>query len=82
MKKQKLVDDFVTVAGGILKSIQGAKDLSKNKFRDKITSILEELDFAHKLEVNELKEMVIKSNEDIELLKKKLSNFEKKLKTK
>ena len=70
MKKQKLVDDFVTVAGGILKSIQGAKDLSKNKFRDKITSILEELDFAHKLEVNELKEMVIKSNEDIELLKK------------
>ena len=82
MKKQKLVDDFVTVAGGILKSIQGAKDLSKNKFRDKITSILEELDFAHKLEVNELKEMVIISNEDIELLKKKLSNFEKKLKTK
>ncbi len=82
MKKQKLVDDFVTVAGGILKSIQGAKDLSKNKFRDKITSILEELDFAHKLEVNELKEMVIKSNEDIEILKKKLSNFEKKLKTK
>ena len=82
MKKQKLVDDFVTGAGGILKSIQGAKDLSKNKFRDKITSILEELDFAHKLEVNELKEMVIKSNEDIELLKKKLSNFEKKLKTK
>ena len=82
MKKQKLVDDFVTVAGGILKSIQGAKDLSKKKFRDKITSILEELDFAHKLEVNELKEMVIKSNEDIELLKKKLSNFEKKLKTK
>ncbi len=82
MKKQKLVDDFVTVAGGILKSIQGAKDLSKNKFRDKITSILEELDFVHKLEVNELKEMVIKSNEDIELLKKKLSNFEKKLKTK
>ena len=70
MKKQKLVDDFVTVAGGHSKSIQGAKDLSKNKFRDKITSILEELDFAHKLEVNELKEMVIKSNEDIELLKK------------
>ena len=82
MKKQKLVDDFVTVAGGILKSIQGAKDLSKNKFRDKITSILEELDFAHKLEVRELKEMVIKSKEDIELLKKKLSNVEKKQKTK
>ena len=82
MKKQKLVDDFVTVAGGILKSIQGAKDLFKNKFRDKITSILEELDFAHKLEVNELKEMIIKSNEDIELLKKIAFKFEKKLKTK
>ena len=82
MKKQKLVDDFVTVAGGILKSIQGAKDLSKNKFRDKITSILEELDFAHKLEVNELKEMVIKSKEDTELLKKRLSKVEKKIKTK
>ena len=82
MKKQKLVDDFVTVAGVILKSIQGAKDLSKNKFRDKITSILEELDFAHKLEVNELKEMVIKSKEDTELLKKRLSKVEKKIKTK
>ena len=35
MKKQKLVDDFVTVAGGIMKSIQGAKDLSKYKLRDK-----------------------------------------------
>ena len=82
MKKQKLVDDFVTVAGGILKSIQGAKDLSKNKFRDKITSILEELDFAHRLEVRELREMIIKSKEDIEILKKKLSNLEKKQKTK
>ena len=82
MKKQKLVDDFVTVAGGILKSIQGAKDFSKNKFRDKITSILEELDFAHRLEVRELREMIIKSKEDIEILKKKLSNVEKKQKTK
>ena len=82
MKKQKLVDDFVTVAGGILKSVQGAKDFSKNKFRDKITSILEELDFEHRLEVRELREMIIKSKEDIEILKKKLSNLEKKQKTK
>ena len=35
MKKQKLVDDFVTVAGGILKSIQGAKDLSKKNLEIK-----------------------------------------------
>jgi len=82
MKKQKLVDDFVIVAGGILKSIQGAKDFSKNKLKDKMTSILEELDFAHKLEVNELKEMITKYKEDIEVLKKKLSDIEKKIKTK
>ena len=82
MKKQKLVDHFVVVAGGILKSIQGAKDFSKNKLKDKMTSILEELDFAHKLEVNELKEMIIKYKEDIEVLKKKLSDIEKKIKTK
>ena len=29
MKKQKLIDDLVTVTSGFIKSVKGAKDFSK-----------------------------------------------------
>ena len=31
MKKQKILSDFMTVAGGLLKSFEGAKRLFKNE---------------------------------------------------
>ena len=79
MKKKKLVDDLVTVTGGVLKSLEGAKDYSKNKLREKITIILEQLDFVKKIELDETKAMLIKSKAEIEDLKKKIVNIEKKL---
>ena len=80
MKKQKLIEDLVTVASGFIKSVEGAKDFSKNKFREKVSLALEELNFASKLEMDELKAMVVKSREETDNLKKKLDNIEKKLK--
>ena len=43
---------------------------------------LQELNFANKLEMDELKAMVVKSREETDNLKKKLNNIEKKLKKK
>lgn len=80
MKKQKLIEDLVTVTSGFIKSVKGAKDFSKNKFREKVSLALEELNFANKLEMDELKAMVVKSREETDNLKKKLDNIEKKLK--
>ena len=80
MKKQKLIEDLVTVTSGFIKSVKGAKDFSKNKFREKVSLALEELNFANKLEIDELKAMVVKSREETDYLKKKLNNIEKKLK--
>ena len=82
MKKQKLIEDLVTVTSGFIKSVKGAKDFSKNKFREKVSLALEELNFANKLEMDELKAMVVKSREETDNLKKKLNNIEKKLKKK
>ena len=80
MKKQKLIEDLVTVTSGFIKSVKGAKDFSKIKFREKVSLALEELNFANKLEMDELKAMVVKSREETDNLKKKLYNIEKKLK--
>ena len=80
MKKQKLIEDLVTVASGFIKSVNGAKDFSKNKFREKVSLALEDLNFANKLEMDELKAMVVKSREETDNLKKKLNNIEKILK--
>ena len=79
MKKQKLVDDLVTVTGGFLKSLEGAKDYSKMKLKDKISLVIEDMNFMKKVELEEMKLMITKSREEIDDLKNKLSEIEKKL---
>ena len=79
MKKQKLVNDFISVSGGIIKSIEGAKDYSKNKIKERISLIFEEMNFTKKTEMNELREMLIKSRIEIDSLKNKVKTLEKKL---
>ena len=79
MKKKKLVNDLVTVTGGMLKGLEVAKDYSKNKLREKIVLILDDLDFVKKEDFNEMKAMLIKSRDEIEGLKSKIVKMEKKL---
>ena len=78
MKKQKLVSDFITLAGGIFKSFEGAKDYSKLKLKDKISVVMEDMNFVKKADLAEMKEMIIKFRGEIDALKKKLSDIEKK----
>tara|TARA_Y100000590_G_C15362394_1_gene879427 strand:- start:246 stop:497 length:252 start_codon:yes stop_codon:yes gene_type:complete len=78
MKKKKLVNDLVTVTGGMLKGLEGAKDYSKNKLRERFSLILEDLDFVKKEELNEIKAMLFKSRAELEDLKSKIIKIEKK----
>ena len=79
MKKQKILSDFMTVAGGILKSFEGAKDYSKMKLKDKFSVAIEDMIFMKKIEFEEMREMIIKSRNEIDELRKKLVSIEKKL---
>ena len=79
MKRQKIVSDIMNVAGGILKSFEGAKDFSKMKLKDKISVVIEDMNFMKKVELSEMKEMIVKSRIEIDELKKKLADIEKKL---
>jgi BMFP domain-containing protein YqiC len=79
MKKRKILSDCITVAGGLLKSFEGAKDYSKLKLKDKISPVIEDMNFMKKVELEEMKEMLIKSRIEIDELKNKLSEIEKKL---
>ena len=58
MKKQKILSDFMTVAGGLLKSFEGAKDYSKIKLKDKISLVIEDMNFMKKIELEEMKQMI------------------------
>ena len=79
MKKQKILSDFMTVAGGILKSFEGAKYYSKMKLKDKFSVAIEDMNFMKKIEFEEMREMIIKSRNEIDELRKKLVSIEKKL---
>ena len=39
----------MTVAGGLLKSFEGAKDYSKMKLKDKISLVIEDMNFMKKV---------------------------------
>jgi polyhydroxyalkanoate synthesis regulator phasin len=79
MKKRKILSDCITVAGGLLKSFEGAKDYSKLKLKDKISLVIEDMNFMKKIELEEMKQMITKSRKEIDDLKAKLYKIEKKL---
>ena len=79
MKKEKVIDEFLKVSGGILKSIDGAKDYSKEKFKRKLSKSIELLDFVKKEDFELIKNMCTRLKEENIKLSKKISNLEKKL---
>ena len=79
MKKQKILSDFMNIAGGVLKSFEGAKDYSKMKLKDKFSTAIEDMNFMKKIEFEEMREMIIKSRNEIDELRKKIATIEKKL---
>ena len=79
MKKEKVIDEFLKVSGGILKSIDGAKDYSKEKLKRKLSKSIELLDFVKKEDFELIKNMCSKLKEENIKLSKKIGNLEKKL---
>ena len=79
MKKKKIFSDFMTVAGGLLKSFEGAKDYSKMKMKEKASIIIEDMNFMKKVELEEMRQMIVQARNEIDALKKKLSDIERKL---
>ena len=49
------------------------------KLKDKVSLIIEDMNFIKKVELDEMKKMIVKSRNEIDELSKKLSNIEKKL---
>ena len=52
------------------------------KLKDKISLIIEDMNFMKKVELEEMKQMITKSRKEIDDLKTKLSEIEKKIKKK
>ena len=69
----------MTVAGGLLKSFEGAKDYSKMKMKEKASIIIEDMNFMKKVELEEMRQMIVQARNEIDALKKKLSDIERKL---
>ncbi len=80
MKKEKVIDDLIKVSGGILKSLDGAKDYSKERIKMKLSKSLENLNFAKREDFELIKAMCVKLKEENKILYKKISNLEKKIK--
>ena len=79
MSKQKVIDEFIKVSAGFFKSLDGAKDYSKEKFKNKLQNSLEKLNFVKREEFDLVKAISIKAREENKELTKKLKNLEKKL---
>ena len=79
MKKEKVIEDLIKVSGGILKSLDGAKDYSKEKLKRKLSKSLENLDFVKKEDFELIKNMCVSLKEENVKLSKKIHNLEKKI---
>jgi BMFP domain-containing protein YqiC len=79
MKKEKVFEDLIKVSGGILKSLDGAKDYSREKLKRKLSKSLENLDFAKKADLELIKNMCVSLKEENAKLSRKINILEKKI---
>ena len=82
MKKEKVFEDIIKVSGGILKSLDGAKDYSKEKIKRKLSNSLEQLDFVKKADFELIKNMCLNLKKENAKLSRKIDIIEKKIKSK
>ena len=79
MTNKKILDDILKISGGFLKSLDGAKDYSKEKLKKKFSKSLEKLDFVKKQDFELIKAMCEKLKDDNIKLSKKINLLEKKI---
>lgn len=79
MTNKKILDDILKISGGFLKSLDGAKDYSKEKLKKKFSKSLEKLDFVKKQDFELIKAMCEKLKDENIKLSKKINLLEKKI---
>ena len=80
MNKGNKFKDLIDITGGILNTLEGIKDQSKQRIKSRITQAMSNYDLVNRQEFDEIKAMVIKAREDNEKLIKKIKNLENKIK--
>ncbi len=79
MSKDRVIDEFIKVSVGFFKSLEGAKDYSKEKFKNKMQHAFEKFDFVKREEFEEVKALILKAREKNKELSRKITTLEKKL---
>ena len=80
MSKQNVIDEILKVSVGFFKSLEGAKDYSKERLKNKLKSSIEKLDLVRREEFEELRAMCVKVSKDNKVLLNKIKLLEKKAK--
>lgn len=80
MNKENKIKHLSNIIIGILSSIEGVKNQSRQILKSKIESNLNNLDIVNREEFEEVKYMAIKAREQNLLLEQKIKNLEKKIK--
>jgi len=80
MSKSNKFKNLLDVTGGILSSLEGLKDQSKQKIKSKIVKAIKNYNLVDREEFNELKAMIISAREGNDKLVKKIKNLENKIK--
>ena len=79
MNKESKLKYLSNIASGILSSLEGVKNQSKQIMKSKIEANVKNLDLVNREEFEEIKSMIIKAREQNSILEAKIKNLEKKL---
>ena len=80
MNKENKLKGLIGITGGIINSLEGIKEQSKQIIKSKITNNIKELNFVNREEFDEMKAMLIKAREKNTELEKKIKYLENKIK--
>jgi BMFP domain-containing protein YqiC len=80
MNKENKFKDLIGITGGIINSLEGVKEQSKQIIKSKITTKFKELNFVNREEFDEIKAMIVKAREKNTVLEKKIKYLENKIK--
>ena len=79
MNKENKFKNLSNIASGVLSSIEGVKNQSKQIIKSKIEANLKNLNLINRDEFEEVKSMIIKAREQNSILEGKIKSLEKKI---
>ena len=79
MNKDNTIKHLSNIASGVISSLEGVRNHSKQIIKSKIEANLKNLDLVNREEFEEIKSMIIKAREQNSILEAKLKTLEKNL---